>query len=246
MHGYNPSHSKELALPDGSVEVVFELLQDNIRLFDNKNSELVLGRSVLCGPHADYFVIDTAQESKAVGIHFKPGGMRPFLKEPLDQFLNTHVALDVVWGATANEIREELLAASVPEEMFRTLERRLLTICGRTLERHPAVQHVVSNLHNSQIGELIEQTGMSHRRFNQLFKEEVGMTPKRLGRLHRLQHALSMIHNDEMIAWTEVALSCGYYDQSHFIKDFQSFSGISPGEYRPITDRHHNHAAFKG
>jgi AraC-like DNA-binding protein len=244
VQGYNPAHSKELALPDGSVEVVIDLREDTIRLFDSRNRELNFGSSILCGPHSDYFVIDTACESRVIGIHFKPGGIHAFVKEPLDEILNVHISLHTIWGSRVSEIRDELLASLVPDEMFRVLERRLLSLATKDLERHPAVQFVLSNLHDGQIAEIIEQIGISHRRFNEIFKHEVGMTPKRLSRIYRFQEVLRSISDGKKISWTDIALACGYYDQAHFVKDFQSFSGINPSDYRPISGRHHNHAEF--
>jgi AraC-like DNA-binding protein len=244
VQGYNPVHSKELALPDGSVEVVIDLREDTIRLFDSRNRELNFGSSILCGPHSDYFVIDTACESRVIGIHFKPGGIHAFVKEPLDEILNVHISLHTIWGSRVSEIRDELLASLVPDEMFRVLERRLLSLATKDLERHPAVQFVLSNLHDGQIAEIIEQIGISHRRFNEIFKQEVGMTPKRLSRIYRFQEVLRSISDGKKISWTDIALACGYYDQAHFVKDFQSFSGINPSDYRPISGRHHNHAEF--
>ncbi|MCU6711542.1 helix-turn-helix domain-containing protein [Paenibacillus sp. J5C_2022] len=242
MEDYSPSHSKELALPDGSVDVIIDLREDKIRLFDGHQHELVFGHSILCGPHSEYFVIDTACESRVIGIHFKPGGIPPFLKEPIEELHNKHFPLDILWGSKVGEIRDELLASSAPEEMFHVLERRLLSLVVRDLEWHPAVQFVLSHLHGYRIAELIDQIGISHRRFNQLFKAEVGMTPKRLNRLYRFQEVLRFVHSEENISWIDIAQACGYYDQAHFIKDFKSFSGINPSEYRPISGRHHNHA----
>lgn len=242
MEDYNPSHSRELAFPDGSVDVVIDLGEEKIRLFDSNHREFVFSHSIVCGPHSEYFVIDTASETRAVGIHFKPGGIHPFLKETLEVLHNKHFPLDIIWGSEASEIRDELLASSVPDEMFQVLERRLLSLAKKDLEWDPAVQFVLNHLHGCQIAEIIEQIGISHRRFNQIFKSVVGMTPKRLNRLNRFQEVFRFVHNGENISWVHIAQACGYFDQAHFIKDFKSFSGINPSEYRPISGRHHNHA----
>ncbi|GIP32055.1 helix-turn-helix domain-containing protein [Paenibacillus sp. J2TS4] len=244
MEDYNPSHSKELALPDGSVDVIIDLGEDKIRLFDSNYRELVFGHSILCGPHSEYFVIDTACESRVIGIHFKQGGIHPFLKEPLVELHNKHFPLDILWGSKVSEIRDELLASPGPDEMFQVLERSLLSLARKDLKWDPAVQFVLNHLHGCQIAEIIEQTGISHRRFNQIFKAEVGMTPKRLNRLYRFQEVLRLVHSGENISWVNIAQACGYFDQAHFIKDFSSFSGINPSEYRPILGRHHNHAKY--
>lgn len=244
MQGYHPSHSRELALPDGSVEVVINLGDEQNRLFNRENKELLLGPTIICGPHVDYFVIDTAKEATILGIHFNPGGIRMFLKEPLYELLNTHVSLDTFWGARANELRDELLAARTPEVMFRVLERRLLSFASLPMERNPSVDYALKELRHSRVSKVMEHIGMSHRKFNQLFKEEIGMTPKQFHRIYRFQEAMRMIGNGDTIIWTDIALACGYYDQAHFIKDFQAFSGINPSDYRSISGRHHNHAAL--
>ena len=242
MEDAQPLHSKELALPDGSVDVIIELREDNIQLYDCHQRKLVFGHSILCGPHSEYFVIDTSSETKVAGIHFKPGGIHPFLKEPTSELYNKHVPLDCLWGTKADEIRDELLASSTTDEMFYVLEHRLLSLAERGLEWHPAVRFVLGHLHGCQVAELIEQTGMSHRRFNQLFKAVVGMTPKRLNRLYRFQEVLRCVHTEGIRSWIHIAHACGYYDQAHFIKDYKAFSGMNPSEYRSINGRHHNHA----
>lgn len=245
MEAYAPLHAKELALPDGSAEIVIELRKNHVRLYDSGGRELRLRGAIVCGPHTEYFAIDSSCPSAVVGIHFKPGGMRPFVKQPLNELLNGLVSLDNIWGSKADELRDELLQCPAPETMFRVLERALLAAACRPLEHHAAVQYVLDRLRGAQIGDIVDGIGISHRQLNQLFKEEIGMSPKRLSRMLRFREALNRMNRGERLAWTDVAIACGYYDQAHFIKDFQSFSGISPSAYRPIAGRHPNHSALR-
>jgi AraC-like DNA-binding protein len=46
------------------------------------------------------------------------------------------------------------------------------------------------------------------------------------------------------VDWAEVALSCGYYDQAHFIHDFRAFSGLTPTGYRTARTAFQNHVSF--
>ena len=71
---------------------------------------------------------------------------------------------------------------------------------------------------------VIDAIGISARRFEQLFAEQVGLTPKLFCRIQRFQRVLHLINEQADIDWSDIALSCGYFDQSHFIHDFQSFS----------------------
>jgi AraC-like DNA-binding protein len=246
LSGYRPAHARELTLPDGSVEIVIDLRGGPIRLFDREDRALDFGGAVLCGPHSDYFIIDTADEAEVVGIHFKPGGANPFLNLPLHELHNAHVSLDLLWGASARELREELLEAATVDDKFGILERRLMALAAVP---QPSVRYALEKLRDSSftgtVADVVGEIGMSHSRFNQIYKAEVGMSQKRSSRLFRFQQVLRLIGSGREIDWSEVALHCGYYDQAHFIKDFQSFSGINPSAYRSLPGRHHNHAVYR-
>ncbi|TNJ61922.1 helix-turn-helix domain-containing protein [Paenibacillus hemerocallicola] len=249
LSGYRPSHAKELTFPDGSVEIVIDLRGDPIRLFDREDRELDFGGAVLCGPHSDYFIIDTADEAEVVGIHFKPGGAYPFLNLPLYELHNAHVSLDLLWGASARELREELLEAATIDDKFGILAKRLMALAAKPLVPQPSVRYALDKLRDCSftgtVADVVGEIGMSHNRFNQIYKAEVGMSQKRSSRLFRFQQVLHLIGSGREIDWSAVALHCGYYDQAHFIKDFQSFSGINPSVYRPLPGRHHNHAVYR-
>ncbi len=94
-------HKKERLMPDGSVELVINLREDETRVYDRENLEQCsrLPGSVVCGPHSSFFVIDTAEQDSVIGIHFKPGGIFPFFKLPADELQNQHISLQDVWGA---------------------------------------------------------------------------------------------------------------------------------------------------
>lgn len=64
-----------------------------------------------------------------------------------------------------------------------------------------------------------------------MFASEVGLTPKLYCRIRRFQQAREAVRNLGATDWTTVALDCGYFDQSHIIRDFQEFSGLSPTAY---------------
>ena len=81
--------------------------------------------------------------------------------------------------------------------------------------------------------------GLSHRRFIEVFSAEVGLTPKLYGRIQRFQRASASTQGQPLPDWSKIAAECGYFDQSHLIRDFMAFSGLSPAEFlrhsRPLT-----------
>jgi methylphosphotriester-DNA--protein-cysteine methyltransferase len=72
---------------------------------------------------------------------------------------------------------------------------------------------------------------MSHRHFIEVFQARVGTTPKLFQRLRRFQRALPLAQAGSDPDWAQLALQVGYYDQSHLIRDFLAFSGLTPANY---------------
>jgi hypothetical protein len=140
--GYSPGpHSKERLMPDGSVELVINLKENEARIYDRENLARCerLPGAILAGPHSRFFVIDTSQQASVIGIHFKPGGAFPFFKLPADELHNLHVSLEDLWGIEATLLRERLLEAPTPENKFQVIENCLLAQAFKPLERHRAV-----------------------------------------------------------------------------------------------------------
>ncbi|MEN3338317.1 MAG: hypothetical protein V7647_1993 [Acidobacteriota bacterium] len=88
--------------------------------------------------------------------------------------------------------------------------------------------------------------GLSERRFIDRFRTEVGLTPKLFCRVRRFQEVVRRVHRARAVNWSSVALSCGYFDQAHFINDFQAFSGLSPTTYLARKGDHQNHVPLSG
>ncbi len=123
------------------------------------------------------------------------------------------------------------------------LETCLLEQLAKPLERHPAVSFGIQQLRGAgqSVAQVVDKAGFSQRRFIQLFDEQVGLTPKLFCRVSRFQRVVQIAHGAAQIDWADLALDCGYYDQAHFIHDFQSFAGITPGTYLQQRTQHLNH-----
>jgi transcriptional regulator GlxA family with amidase domain len=86
-----------------------------------------------------------------------------------------------------------------------------------------------------------EKVNLSQRRFIDLFRDEVGLTPKLFCRVQRFRDVIETIAHQETLDWVDLALSYGYTDQSHFIHDFREFSGLRPSEYLGLRTEHLGH-----
>jgi AraC-like DNA-binding protein len=245
--GFQRPHARERLLPTGTIELVINLHEDEVRTYDTEDSGICLRNagSVVVGAHSRHFVLDTAEQNDVIGIHFRPGGAYPFLAPPADGFSNAHVDLEALWGLRTRELRERLLAAVTPEEKFALLEQALLERLGRGPQPHPAVLHALRCIDGAPqlqtIARLTERLGLSPKRLIRLFGQQVGLTPKVYCRVQRFQRVIQSVQRQQRVDWAGVAAACGYYDQAHFIRDFRAFSGLNPGAYLGQRGEYLNH-----
>jgi AraC-like DNA-binding protein len=227
------AHASERVLPTGTIELVINLADGTAGGFD----------SVVAGPHSRFFVLDTSQPATLIGVHFKPSGAFAFLGPPLDELRNQHVPLEALWGRRAGELRERLIATEGNEARFLLLERTLASWLRVARRRHPAVAHALARFGTGprRIADVVDEIGMTSRRFIRLFNDEVGLAPKTFCRVSRFQRTVTLLHRSVAVDWAETAAACGYYDQSHMIHDFRDFSGLRPAAYLSRRSEHMNH-----
>jgi len=106
---------------------------------------------------------------------------------------------------------------------------------ARPLERHPAVSLALDGFRRDTsravVRKMAKEAGLSNRRLIDVFNFEVGVKPKLFARIQRFQRVLSVVQRLPTVEWGQVSLEQGYFDQSHLIRDFLAFSGLSPENY---------------
>ncbi len=244
-------HPLERVIPTGTVQLIVNLSDDELRVYDRQDHDRFrsFGRSMISGAHSRFVVIDRASQVSTVGVHFKPGGARPFLGVPMDALRDEDAPLAALWGAGASDLRARLLGARTPGARFDVLERSLLARASPLPSRHPAVAFALHEFRRgagrTSVKEVGDQVGLSQRRFIQIFREEVGLTPKVFWRIRRFQLAIGLASNGRRVEWADIALRCGYFDQAHFIHDFRAFSGITPMTYLAQRSAFPNHVGLE-
>jgi len=228
---YQAARRYERVLPNGTFQLVIDLASAFPPL--------------IVGMRSRYAVLDTAALRSIMGVLFRPGGARAFFDAPADAFYNQEIPLDLVWGSDAMGLRVRLQEAATPAEKFRALEAALERRAKKRLELHSAVRYGLGEFrrmpHTRGVLRVTREAGLSRRRFSQLFREQVGLTPKLYCRLHRFQQVLRQIAGGGPVDWADVALAGGYCDQAHLAHEFRDFSGISPGAYLASDPPFPNH-----
>lgn len=243
-----PPHDRELIVPSGTLELVINLSEDQLRIYRPESLDRFQRYAgiLISGPYSRPFAIDTAEHSLTMGVHFRPGGAFPLLGASVHELADRHVDAEALWGRDASLLRERLCSATQHAERFALLEQALLS---RTKSRgRPATRFAIGHLMEGEttVRAIVSELGMSHRRFIELFATEVGMTPKLFSRVRRFQRIVAAVRAAPVPEWTRLAIDAGYFDQPHLVRDFHAFCGMPPVVYlRRRSDRvKENHVAM--
>jgi len=240
------AHARERVLPTGRVQVILNLARDYmIDCFDDGPPQRA-SPALVIGARSIYEIIDSSDMADLIGIVFEPGGFSVFAGDAVDLFSNRNISLEDLWGNAAIALRDRLRELSTPQERLLSLEKSLQFRLAFGMERNRPSRAAMVDFALKRLGgapglttvrEVARGTGWSERRFSQVFREEVGFSPKVWCRIQRFQRTVELLHSGANVAWSELALDCGFYDQSHFANEFRAFSGIDATTYsaRPRT-----------
>jgi AraC-like DNA-binding protein len=237
----------EKILPSGTIELVVNLKHNEIHIHDPEQPDRFqrFDGAVFSGTYSRSFVCNASQHEAMIGVHFRPGGAFPFLVIEASELTNTHANVADLWGKSALELRERLCTASTSQRIFHIMEDalrdRLRYHSTDDLEMKIALQMFARGGVGSR--DVSQELGFSQRRFIQLFNSHVGLTPKVFCRIQRFQRARVLAEKFATPHWAELAVTCGYFDQSHLIKDFHEFAGSTPKTYS--EQQHHKDARLK-
>ncbi len=233
--GYEPAHSMDRLLPDGNVQLIFELTGSPNYIYDNQTLENIqtCRRVWFAGFRTAPITIPSGAKSEMIIVNFTKGGAFPFLKEPMHALTNEVVDAELVLRSDILRMWEKLISIHPAPRKLSWLARSLAPYAADTGQSlvSGVLNAIVKNPAEATMKDLVRQCGCSQRHVIKKFKEEVGVTPKEFMKISRFQHALARIESGHSTSWSELSLDCGYYDQSHLIAEFRAYSGFTPVQY---------------
>lgn len=185
------------------------------------------------GMHDAFALTETVGAQRGVQIDLSAVGAHLLFRVPMHEFAGRIVALDELFGARGPLLREAVEYAGGWEERFAVLDAFFLARLDDALSPVPSVTRALGLLRAAggalRVEALAAELGCSRRYLDGGFREQVGVSPKLLARILRFQRAVGLMGTGP--GWSEIALTCGYYDQAHMIRDFNQFAGASPREF---------------
>ncbi len=163
---------------------------------------------------------------------------RRLLGVPASELANRLVALEDVLGPFAAELSERLALAADATERHAVAQRLLNARLSEADSTPPEIVYAIDRLRATRgavaVEVLAKEVGWSRRHLAARCREAVGLPPKALARLIRVEHAARRVRAGDPLA--DVAYQSGYSDQAHFNRDFRELVGCTPTEFPFVQD----------
>lgn len=175
-----------------------------------------------------------ADEIKLFMVEFTPAGMYALFRERLDLLADTSADATVL---IPRRKRQQLSEALSETEDTRRKAELVINFLRTLMPDRPvkkaaavdfAVKEMQSTGYNMKLSELADEMAMSERNLRRVFKEVTGLSFKKFQNIKRFNRIFNSLMSGNEKLFKEMVFNDYYYDQSHFIKDFKSFTGYTP------------------
>ena len=217
--------------------------EGSVTLLPHPCVNVVLDRGLLtvAGVGRERFTYTYRGQGRVFGVKFRPGAFLPFLGRPVSEITGVVLPAEQLWGPPACALAVHMSGASRVEEQQGLAEAFLRE---RWPPYDPQVEFVgrivAALLHDrtiSRVDDVTERFNINPRTLQRLFQRYVGVSPKWVLRRYRLHEAAAVLAREQHRPWAEVAAELGYFDQSHFIRDFTAAVGMTPVAYARACQR---------
>jgi AraC-like DNA-binding protein len=227
----------ENIVPDGSPELIFHF---GSRYRSNINGkESLQPLNLVVGQLTSSIKLQTTGATGIFAVRFHPWGLYPFAKTSMLAFTNNYACVDDVLSTVKNgNISERIMNASHADKVS-IVDEYLIGILGKQLPKIqrqldcivPIWQYMYKQGTSMEVHDMARHSNMGVRQYNRLCNEVIGLSPKQLSRILRFNGFMEAYKaaNDQSL--TQVLYNSGYYDQSHFIRDFKDITGETPSVF---------------
>lgn len=226
---------RQRIIPDGTIEMAF-ILGDDIKRYTSGDEFIIQPRAMVLGQTIEPFYIEPTGYVNTFAIRFYPYGFANFVSIPIKNLANKETPIHLLFGEkTAKELEQKIIEATNSNERIEIIENFLLDKLNEKTTIDNIVKTTIDALlatnGSASISTILKEDLSKRRQLERNFKNQIGVSPKQLGKVIRLQTALKMLLNKKTENLTDIAYKSEYFDQAHFIKDFKEFTGINPKEF---------------
>ena len=217
-------------IPDGYSEMIFHYGDPYLRETSTARA-VQQPLAIVAGQITQPLFIRPTGITAIFGVKFKPTGFWKLFGVNMKEICNAAISVDEVTGIDTNAIIHALQTATSVDQRI-LVENFLMKHAqqARVSKVDFFVESIVKNPGQSPVARLCKDENISLRKVERMFNESVGISAKVFMRLQRFNRIYKLLQQDKM-SKAGAAYVCGYFDQSHFNRDFRIFSGEDPGTW---------------
>lgn len=222
--------------PTGFASMVFNY-GDGYWVGNGKHESVRAPSAFLTGQATQSYVLNLSGRIGMVGIVFRPSGLSSLFGLPMYEFTDERVNLTDVLGKSLQSLHEQIQEADSPGSRVRLVDQflsRQLLKKGVVVDRTDYTANlIVERKGVVNVSELMDELYVCRRQFERQFLQKVGVSPKYYARIRRIGYLCAQLAGQrwQLSDWHDLIYQCGYYDQSHFIREFTQFTGKRPSLY---------------
>ena len=221
-------------VPDGTMKLIFHY-GDLYWHHPPEGDRFLQPRCFLIGQLTQPYIVEPDGDTGTFVVRFHPNGFIPFTTMPIKAMEYRPIAISTLFGKEGAQLEEGILHAQTTTKRIQIAEDFLLARLTdeQTIDQiiTSTVDTILATKGQISVAELSEQNQVHRRQLVRKFSSAIGLSPKQLSKTIRLQSTLKALLRKRPSKLTDLAYDNEYYDQSHFIKDFREFTGISPKEF---------------
>lgn len=186
------------------------------------------------GQKNTFYDIFQTGNTRIISALFTPAGATYFFQDSFSGLLNNSISLEDIFPQDSDRLYDRLCLAAGTVEKAAILEAFIMEkITSRYRKDYPLINSVISAIKESRgditIDAICHMFSINSKFLERRFSDYIGMTPKSFIRIVRFQNVLDR-YDKCSGSLTDLSMDCGYYDQSHFIREIREFTGMSPQE----------------
>lgn len=235
---------EDTVFPSGCIEIIFNLGTGQWQVA-GKDGFVTNPSIELWGQITRPLPIRSVGKHIMLGIRFFPHAAAYFINDKIE-LLNNQVlnpndlqdnAIDILYSRL-----QDTPSWNKRIEWIEDFLLNRLSISENKFSRMSMISNIMTEIRREDFFDNIENVasrhGVTSRYVQKLFLQYTGLTPKLYSKIARFQDSLRLVTKKEA-SLTSIAYDCGYFDQSHFIREFKSFTGFTPSgyaqEHSPVT-----------
>lgn len=219
-------------IPDGFPEMIFHY-GDNYRVNISGSWE-TQSKSLLAGQIRNHFLLENTGTSGMIGIKFKPASITQLFDINMLDLTDKVVELGMELYKQFEPIIKKMDSKALFKKTVRELDSFFEQQTREETENDRIINLAIDLIFQEKgmisVTNLTTKTGVNERKLERLFNKYIGLSPKFYSRIIRFNHIFQLVQ-EKQVNWSEIAQLSGFYDQSHFISNFQEFTGEDPSKY---------------